>query len=118
MAFDHRPLLNLAEELAQMAAADANEIKLRAAVGRAYYAVFLAAREKFGVTATKDVHAEVGRAVGRSLGRIASDKLFAFKSLREAADYQFPPQDPAHSDWTKNWADAKLMADHLLERFE
>jgi len=46
---------------------------------------------------------------------MVADRLFTFKQLREEADYGYPVRDEAFSDWEKNWEDAKLLSERLLE---
>jgi len=59
--FDPAPHLHLAEELATLGdqGEQPTEIKLRTAVGRAYYGILLLAREITGVTDDEAVHATV-----------------------------------------------------------
>ena len=56
--------LSLARELAR----EGTEVKYRTATGRAYYALFLLAREKSNVTGTEDVHKRVGAVVSNKVG--------------------------------------------------
>ena len=58
---DAEAIFQLAREIAMLAGASGDEIKLRSAVSRAYYAVFLRFRNRLGATATTDVHGEVLR---------------------------------------------------------
>ena len=113
---DAEAIFQLAPTIAALAKASGDEITLRSAVSRAYYAVFLRFRDRLGVTATTDVHGEVLRGVRRQHGRFISRYLFQMKELRIAADCQFPP--PAASrDWEANWKFAESKGRFLLDRF-
>ncbi len=112
-----RRLLSLAQKLAEQAKALENatdkEVMWRAAVNRAYYAAFLAGRDKFGITAKQGVHTLVKQQIDVRDSVLAAvyDSL---KTLREVADYQFPPDSPAYTDWEQNWEDAEESAITLL----
>ena len=118
--FDPEPLLRLAEELATPGedGEEAPEIKLRAAVGRAYYAVFHVARERTGVIDREGIHATVVYQVRRRYGHIVGEKQNRIKLMREVADYEFPPIDSAFSDWQKNWTDVRLLSAQVLEKLK
>ena len=114
MPFDPSPLRELADQIADLEGDE--EMKLRAAVGRTYYAVFLVAREKTSVVARENIHSQVVYQVKRRLSQIVGGKLDNLKQLREAADYEYPPADPSLQDWQANWRDARRLADQLLEK--
>lgn len=106
---DPLAFLELARELAD----GDDEARLRTAVGRAYYALFLVGREKSGVRVKKDVHKAVVNAVKkrhRSLG----DQLDSLRRLRIVADYELLPNDSANSNWQKNWERAEALVDKVL----
>ena len=116
-ATDADAIFKLATELAASGIAEGSEIKLRSAVSRAYYAVFLLAQQKTRVTDVEKVHAAVIYQVSRQKGIMLSDRLRELKTYRESADYGFPPQKE-HRDWNKNWEEVNLKAQSLLNRFK
>jgi len=112
---DPLAFLQIAQELAR----EKDEAKLRTAVGRGDYALFLLAREKTGVTSTRAVHTEVVRAVRRPSGyRATADQLDAFRRLRVVADYQLLPDDFALRDWSNNWTNAQALINHILPKLQ
>ena len=113
---DAEAIFQLAQELAALAGEIGDEIKLRSAVSRAYYAVFLLAREKTKVTSEHDVHAEVQRRVNRLYGNSIGEYLFQMRRRRNAADYEFPPP-PELSDWKANWEYAERRGRFLMGKF-
>ena len=113
---DAEAIFQLAQELAALAGEAGDEIKLRSAVSRAYYAVFLLAREKTKVTGEHDVHAEVIRRVSRQYSLMTGDTLRKLRTRRNAADYEFPPSAELR-DWKENWKFAESKARFLLDRF-
>ena len=107
--------LRVAEELAHKG----DEAALRTAIGRAYYALFLMARDKTGVTSTRAVHMEVIRAVRKRPGaRATADQLDTLRRLRVIADYQLLPDDPAMRDWPSNWIKAQAADFEYLNKAE
>lgn len=116
-AADADAMFKLAAELAASGKAEGSEIKLRSAVSRAYYAVFLLARQKTRVTDVEKVHATVLYQVSRQKGVILADRLRELKIYRESADYGFPPQED-HRDWNRNWEEVNIKAQSLLARFK
>lgn len=81
--FDPADFLRLAEE---MSAGD--EARLRTAVSRAYYAVFLLARQRFGVgDPTPEAHREVFRVLYRRRGPAVAARMRSLRRLRNASDY-------------------------------
>ena len=116
-AFPDR-IFALARELAQAGLDSNDEVRLRSAVSRAYYAVFLMARDRLRVTASTNVHAEVFRQVRRRNGGfLLSDSLHTLKSYRQSADYDFPAKTE-HQDWKANWNDVNRRAETLLQRLK
>jgi len=110
-AFDPLDFLSLAISLTS---SPPNERELRTAVGRAYYAVFLLARNKMGIkTNAKSVHAQTQKALKRK-NRGAGEMLEKLHRLRKVADYQMLPDDPSDRDWPKNWRDAESLAKYIL----
>jgi hypothetical protein len=113
--FNPLDFLGVGRELA----ASHEEAKLRTAVGRAYYSVFLGARDKAGVRGRRDVHAQVIRAVRRRSGfRAAGDKLDSLRRLRIVADYELLPQRPSDRDWHANWQIAERLANDILSKLK
>ena len=111
--FDPLEFLNVAQELA----AGGGESRFRAAVGRAYYALFLLARERTGAyptTKSQSAHALVLSAVGSRKGFSVANDLNQLKKLRVTADYQLVPTKPGEQDWTKNWTRAQWLVGRLL----
>ena len=103
------PLFDPAEFLRvaiTLAAQDADEAALRTAVGRAYYSVFLDARDRLGVTTVEGVHGEVIRLLARR-NRPLADQMRRLFNLRVVADYQMTPEGEHDRDWRSNWARAQ-----------
>ncbi|MBI3801373.1 MAG: hypothetical protein HY268_30920 [Deltaproteobacteria bacterium] len=112
---DPLTFLRVAQELARQR----DEAALRTAIGRAYYALFLVARDKTGVTSTRAVHTEVIRAVRKRPGyRAVADQFDALRRLRVVADYQLLPDDPALRDWPSNWVKAQALINHILPKLQ
>ena len=111
-ANDADALLAIATQLATEGLAEKNELKIRSAVSRAYYAVFLLARQKMRVTTAVDVHAEVGRRV-TFRSKLVGDSLYQLKEYRQSADYSFPPK-VEHQDWEGNWKVVSAKSASLL----
>ncbi len=113
---DPLTFLTLAQELARR---DQKEATLRTAVNRAYYALFLIARDKTGVKGTRNIHMRVIQAVRRRRGyRSTGDQLDALRRLRTIADYQLLPADPAYRDWVRNWSRAQVLILRILPKLQ
>ena len=109
--FDPQPLLTLARELA----AGGTETHLRSAVNRAYYALFLLAREKAHLTGTETVHGRTIAAVKAKPGFWATGILLdELRHLRVEADYHLTPSDPDYSDWAHNWQETEWRVAKIL----
>lgn len=107
-------------ELARELGGRPDEAALRAAAGRAYYALFLLARERLGIAlTTADVHSHVARLLRGQPGcwKVASD-LRALRALRNVADYQLMPDDPDDRDWSENWARAQRIVRRVLPKLQ
>ena len=116
MSFDPARFLAVANDLASQAS---DEGRLRTAVGRAYYSVFLLAREKTGVPNKRNVHSRSHAALKRMSGcRAAGDMLAKLNRPREVADYQLLPSDPVDRDWIQNWSNAKQLANLILPKVQ
>ena len=112
---DPLAFLRVAQELARQG----DEATLRTAIGRAYYALFLIARDKAGVTSTRAVHTEVIRTVRKRSGyRAVADQLDALRRLRVVADYQLLPDDPTMRDWPSNWMKVQTLVNHILPKLQ
>ena len=114
LPFDPTQFLRVA---AVIASPEANEAMLRTAVGRAYYAVFLVARDRLGVVPTEKVHSEVIRLLTRR-DRNLGNQMFFLLNLRLAADYQLLPERESQQDWQINWRRAQDMAAFLLPKLD
>jgi len=90
---------------------------LRTAVGRAYYAIFLIARDKLGVVTTEKVHSEVIRILTRR-DRKLGNQMFYLLNLRLAADYQMTPDRENDRDWQINWIRAQDAVAFILPKLE
>ena len=110
MPFDPTDFLRVAVSLAVQ---EEDEAALRTAVGRAYYSVFLAAREKLGVTTTERVHGEVVRLLVRHNRRLG-DQMQYLLNLRLTADYQMTPEKQSDQDWKSNWIRAQKSVAVIL----
>lgn len=85
LPLDPRQFLMMASRVAEFR----DEASLRTAVGRAYYAAFLVAKEKTGVTRGERIHGLVINAVASRPGfpRPARE-MEKLRRLRVAADYR------------------------------
>lgn len=113
--FNPRDYLTFAEELA---ADRTDEVALRTAVGRAYYAIFLEIRSFTGVRQRPGVHTAIANALS-SMGLLdISSQLGTVRHLREVADYEEVPKLPADVDWELNWKKALRNARLALTGIE
>lgn len=111
--FDPLKFLDLAYALGAQAESEAH---LRAAVGRAYYALLLTARERLGIPpGHRRVHKKTLRAV-RRVDKATGDKLGRLQGLRDEADYHLTPSRPEYGNWGQNWARAKGWVQDLLPK--
>jgi len=114
--FDPLLYLSLARELAGR---EGTEAEFRTATGRAYYALFLLAREKSNVTGTEDVHKRVGSVVSSKVGySITGSQLRTLHRLRVEADYYLTASDPSLEDWARNWKDVEHLVDAILPKLQ
>lgn len=100
-----------------LASAPSDEPRLRTAVSRAYYAMFLMVRDKAHLTGKDSVHERAKIAVaGRSSA--AGGTFQTLRELRTHADYVLRPgdpgYDPAYDDWEDNWKNAEWCCASLL----
>ena len=100
-----------------LASSEANEAMLRTAVGRAYYAVFLVARDRLGIVSSEKVHSEVIRVLTRRDRKLGNQMCFLL-NLTLAADYQLLPERESEQDWQVNWRRAQDIATFLLPKIE
>ena len=110
---DPRAFLDLATSLTDAIAAD--EATLRTAVGRAYYSVFLQARDILGIGGRRNIHQRVIIALKRQ-DPAAGTQLEKLASLRGMADYEMIVADPLLRDWQVNWRQARSFAEHIAGR--
>lgn len=108
MPFDPRLFLALAKQLG----ASRDEEALRSAVNRAYYAVFLIARDRLRVSG-KNSHGDVIKAAQQA-HKPTGDQLSTLFGLRVLADYDLDPQDPTRANWEDNWRRADTLASRLV----
>ena len=108
--FNPRLFLKLARYLGE----SEDEERLRTAVGRAYYAVFLVAYQKLGITAIKDVHGAVIDCLWRRRKTALADKMFRLRNLRGVADYEMIPVNEHDRDWKNNWIRHEKLVDEVM----
>ena len=105
--FQPQQFLEVARDLA---AAPTTEAKLRAAVSRAYYAIFLMVRDKAHIIGKDSVHERAKTAV-TAKSSAAGGTFQTLRELRTHADYVLRPGDlgfdPAYDDWEDNWKNAE-----------
>ncbi len=123
MIANSRALLAIAQELLTSGIIEQNELKYRSAVSRAYYSVFLLAREKTRLeNEVHDVHAKVFQSIRISLLRagkfITFDKMNELKEHRKQADYTFPATNANCMDWEKCATNAVIQAGYALNHLE
>ena len=106
---------HLAQELAERS----DEVRLRTAIGRAYYALFLIAREKTGVRDRGRVHKNVIEAIKKRKGYLTTgEQLDSLRRLRTVADYELLPHNPDDGDWARNWSTAQALAERILPKLQ
>jgi hypothetical protein len=117
---DSEAILQLARELGAAGTAAGDEIKLRCAVGRAYYAAFLLARDRLRIVDNPDEGGVHGRVIGALKRRsmMLANNLEALRAYRTSADYSFPATDPAHLDWQENWKQAENKSAFVVDRLK
>ena len=109
---DPHRFLRLADELGD---GSSDETRLRTAVGRAYYGLFLLARAKTGAYSPTDSHRAVIDALKKTSGMQAvAGQLDRMRRLRTVADYEMVPINPRHQDWVKNWVTCKALYRNIL----
>ena len=111
MPFDPERFWRLANELAQ---SPADEARLRTAVGRAYYSIFLIARDNMKIPdTTEKVHGEVIWRL-RNYRRAYGDQLAKLQRWRTNADYDMVVRRADFRDWPTAWKEAGDLAKRLL----
>ena len=111
---DPLAFLKLAQELANR---DEKEVRLRTAVGRAYYALFLIARDKLRIRARRDVHKKTINALKKRRGYLTTaNQLDALKRLRLVADYELLPHNKADRNWIHNWSRVQALVNQVLPK--
>ena len=95
-----------------------NEARLRAAVSRAYYAIFLLIRDKAKIIGKDGIH-ERAKTAAAARSFAAGGTFQTLRELRTHADYILKPgnpgYDPAYDDWADNWKNAEWCYGFLLE---
>ena len=94
-----------------------NEVTLRTAIGRAYYSLFLLARERLKVSGRRGIHATVVQRV-KARDRTTGDQLHFLMRLRHTADYQLVPQKPQERNWQRNWQTVRTTVLHILPKIQ
>ena len=112
--FTAQQFLEVARELA---ASPTSEARLRAAISRAYYAIFLMVRDKVNILGKDAVHERAKTAVA-ARSSAAGGTFQTLRELRTHADYVLragdPGYDPAYDDWADNWKNAEWCCTSLL----
>ncbi len=95
------------------------EVRLRSAVNRAYYGLFLLARDKAHLIGAEMVHGRTIAAVKARPGYWATGVLLdELRHLRVEADYALTASDPEYADWTHNWQEAEYRIIQILPKLE
>ena len=112
--FTAQQFLEVAQDLA---AFPTNEARLRAAISRGYYAIFLMVRDKANIIGKDAVHERAKTAVAAK-NSAAGGTFQTLRELRTHADYVLragdPVYDPAYDDWADNWKNAEWCCTSLL----
>lgn len=106
--------------IADMLSEIEGQAALRSAINRAYFALYLLARDKTGTRPSrKETHQKVISAT-KSLDRAAGDQLAKLQRLRRVADYEIVPVDAIYSDrtWFDHWKQASNLATNVLARLQ
>jgi len=114
-AFDPRLFTDIARNLAGQQPPE--EGRFRTAVGRAYYSLFLIARENLRIRVREDVHSAVIRSL-RAQNRRLGDQLDQLRHYRVVADYELIPDDPTKQNWEQNWNYVWQLATRLRPTLE
>ena len=110
-------IFDLAKELASEGLAQNDEVRIRSAISRAYYAVFLTARDRLNVATEIEAHTSVIRAVRSRYGILIGSRLYDLKVMRTFADYSFSSQIES-ADLYQMWELASQKATQLLNRLK
>ena len=113
--FDPIDFYNLAHDIAT---APADEARLRAAIGRVYYALFLISRARTHPGRYKVKHIDVIAAVGKKTNLAAKSQLEAIQRLRHVADYEPTPANAGDANWGANWTRVSAIAARLLPQLQ
>lgn len=106
-------------DLAQVLGSQEGEAELRTAVGRAFYAILLIAREKTGVRGRRKIYKRVRKTLAKRRGYLSTaGQLAKLARLRYVADYELLPESEADRDWARNWSTAQDLANHILPRLQ
>lgn len=104
-----------------LASEDHSEACLRSAVGRAYYAAFLVARERVQALrpgalrrSTKRGWHQAVIAELKSIDRTAGDQLDSVRKLRVSADYYIESKDSGTALWQTQWHKTETIVTQLM----
>jgi hypothetical protein len=114
VSFDPVRYLCLAVDLAL---STEDEAKLRTAVGRAYYALHLLARENLAIRPSPKEHRIERNLLGKQ-DPGAAQKMNSLEGWRIVADYQLLPSDPTRHNWQENWAEVQDLVNDIRPRLE
>ena len=116
-----KEILEIAKHLHESGCTDGSELKFRSAINRAYYSVFLLARQKTRLENEQhDVHNQVLSAVYEKLKRTGDFSLHSLikklKSHRSEADYNFPSNSSDCANWKNCSENDIIQAGFALKR--
>lgn len=114
MTFDPEEFLHFATKLASSAR---DETDLRIAAGRAYYCMFLIARDRLGVTTHNQAHSAVRNALSPR-NRTAAGQLDKLRRARVTADYRLEDEYCGLDYWRKEWSKIETIVPVLLRHLK
>lgn len=103
--------------LAYMLGSGTDEASYRSAVSRAYYGVFLIAREHLRVRAKRgeNIHGKVVQEL-RMRDNTIGNQLDKMRKLRNQADYDIGPSDSGVGLWAQRWRQVEPILRSLPSR--
>ena len=111
--FDPVQFLHLANNLGGFVN---DEARLRSAVSRGYYAMYLQARGKLHVR--RIGHADlIEKLRGMQNHRTTGDMFDSLLRLRQVADYDIVPP-AAYADWKRNWYEAQSLISKITPKLK
>lgn len=108
--FDPAEYVRIASDLAK---STSDEAAIRSAINRAYYALFLVARDRLGLEESD--HISVVAAV-KEEDRTAGDQLGMLKFLRISADYHPTIMAGGVANWLAHWRHVEPFLDPLRRK--